>query len=364
MDAVTSPNANSNFAPATQRPVGLAGRFHGTTAREGDFVETSEGLFFDVKGLLHPPDRIVAYLRYYPDKRGSRYHNDRRYVKVYELSRRNQLVESKWPQYRYHDGVQGRELQGVPVNQVLNLHKPERRLKAILRSRRRDSLETNAVRLVEILAHKSRLPLANFGISGSLLVSLHSQSSDIDVIAYGMETTKQIHRALTTLLEQHERFQRYHERDLKRLYARRSMQNAIGFRDFVAHESRKVFQGKFMDHDFFIRCVKSWNEITEIYGEKRYRPLGRCMISGRVLDDTESLVTPCKYLLEQVRVLSGVSSRRPREVASFRGRFTEQARGGEKIVARGSLESVRSGDLSYFRLVVGEGQADVLRTIR
>ncbi len=45
------------------------------------------------------------------------------------------------------------------------------------------------------------------------------------------------------------------------------MQNAIGFRDFMTHESRKVFQRRFMNHDYFIRCVKKWDEITEIYGE-------------------------------------------------------------------------------------------------
>jgi len=27
-----------------------------TRAREGGFVETIDGLFFDVKGLVHPPD--------------------------------------------------------------------------------------------------------------------------------------------------------------------------------------------------------------------------------------------------------------------------------------------------------------------
>jgi hypothetical protein len=33
---------------------------------EGDFIETYDHLIFDVKGFLHPKDRIIAFLRYVP----------------------------------------------------------------------------------------------------------------------------------------------------------------------------------------------------------------------------------------------------------------------------------------------------------
>ena len=332
-------------------------------AREGDFVEARAKLFFDVKGLLHPPDRIVAYLRYYPNGRGARLRNGLRYAKVYELSQRHSLVKSKWPQYMYYDEVQGRDLQGVPKDDVLKLHKPEHRLKAILQSRHRDVLETGAAGLIEILSQRSGLPPASFGISGSLLVGLHQRRSDIDVIVYGVETASRVHRTLDALLEEDECFHKYRERDLRILYARRGLRNAIGFKDFARQESRKVLQGRFVDHDYFIRCVKKWREVTEVYGDAWYRSKGRCTISGRVLDDAESLLTPCRYLLEHVRILGGAVSRTPREVVSFRGRFAEQARSGERIVARGRLESVHSAESRYFRLVVGEGRTDVLRTV-
>jgi len=334
-----------------------------TRAREGDFVESSDGLFFDVKGLLHPPDRIVAYLRYYPDKRGARSRGAVRYSKVYELSERLRLLEERWPWYLYYDDIQGRALQGVPRASVLNLHKPEQRLMALLRLRQKDALEASAARLVEVLARESGLPPARFGISGSLLVGLHRPDSDIDVVAYGAEVAKHVHATLLALLEEDECFHKYHTRDLKRLYVRRGLRHAIGFRDFALQERRKAFQGKFLDHEYFVRCVKNWREITERYGDVRYTPLGRCAISAQVLDDEESLMTPCTYLLERVRVLAGVRSRRPREIVSFRGRFAEQARIGERIVARGRLERVKSEESQHFRLVVGESAADVLRRV-
>jgi len=339
----------------------ILGRPPKTRAREGDFVETSEGLFFDVKGLLHPPDRIVAYLRYYPHERGARLRGRVRYGKVYDLSKRRRLLEKKWPHYLFYDEVQGRELEGVPIANVFEVHRPAQGLTALLRSARKDRLQSSAARLVGILARESKLPLTSFGISGSLLVGLHSRGSDIDVIVYGAKVSGRVQEALFALLEDNEYFHRYGLLDLRKLHARRGLQQAISFRDFAAQERRKVFQGKFFGHDYFVRCVKNLREVTEHYGETRYRPIGKSTVSAQVLDDGESLLTPCTYLLEHVRVLAGVRSHGPREVVSFRGRFAEQARKGESVLARGRLEAVLSGKSRYFRLVVGEGLTDVLR---
>ena len=51
-------------------------------AREGDFIEVIGRAFFDVKGYTHPPNRIVAYIRYYPDPKGSRYKENMNYTLI------------------------------------------------------------------------------------------------------------------------------------------------------------------------------------------------------------------------------------------------------------------------------------------
>jgi hypothetical protein len=332
-------------------------------AREGDFVESSDGLLFDVKGLLHPPDRVVAYLRYYPDNRGTRSRGGVRYVKVYDLTKRRLLLEKRWPCYLYYDEMQGRELQGVPKDSILALHLPRQRLVALLHSRRKDALEASASRLARDLAQESELPLSCFGISGSLLVGLHRQNSDLDIIVYGATAAKRVQRALLTLLEENRIFHAYGPRDLRRLYLRRDLREALTFREFELQERRKLFQGRFLSHDYFIRCVKNWGEITERYGDAQYAPIGEYAVSAEVTGDEESLLTPCRYLIKHVEVLSGDSTCTPREVISFRGRFAEQAIRGERVLARGRLERVRSEGSEYYRLVVGEGPRDVLRTI-
>jgi len=329
-------------------------------AREGDFVETSERLLFDVKGLLHPPDRVVAFLRYYPHDQGERLRGGIRYAKVYELSKRRLLLERRWPHYLYYDDVYGREVQGVPLERVLTLYDPSQGLSRLQDLEQKDLLQATAIEIISTLSNESGVTQARFGISGSLLVDLHSPESDIDIVVYGKEAAGRIQETLLALLQDGNQFRRYEVPDLKTLYSKRGLQRAIRFRDFVLQEQRKAFQGKFMGRDYFIRCVKNWEEITDHYGHARFRSLGRCAVSARIKDDEESLLTPCRYLLERVAVLAGVRSRLPVEIASFRGRFAEQARAGEQIIARGTLESVQSEESQHFRLIIGEGATDVL----
>ena len=41
-------------------------------ACEGDLIETFDGNIFDVKGFVHPLDRVIAFIRFTPDSSGDR----------------------------------------------------------------------------------------------------------------------------------------------------------------------------------------------------------------------------------------------------------------------------------------------------
>ena len=56
---------------------------------EGDYIETkNDGLIFDVKGLLHPKDRKICFLRFYPSPEGDRVRYGKHYKKIYDLKKR------------------------------------------------------------------------------------------------------------------------------------------------------------------------------------------------------------------------------------------------------------------------------------
>ncbi|MCS7113344.1 MAG: hypothetical protein RMJ00_07255 [Nitrososphaerota archaeon] len=331
-------------------------------AREGDFLETIEGLIFDVKGLIHPPDRIVAYLRYFEDPSGGRVRYGRRYSKVYSLSDRDSILRVRYPRYIYYDHVFDDWMEGVPKNLIAKLYDPVEKVSILSRRDDLDILESQALMLIDTLRDFTGVSVSHIGISGSILVDLHSPYSDIDIVVYGKKNCFSIYDGLKNLLREGAMFSPYGLDDLRRLYEFRSKDTEIPLDEFCRIEARKVSQGKFLGRDFFVRFILDWGEVGESYGDRLYKRVGYARIKARVEDDSESIFTPCRYIVSDVEVLSGVSDVKPLiEVVSFRGRFCEQARRGEGIVAEGKVEKVidRSG-YEYYRLVVGGRPSDFI----
>jgi len=332
-------------------------------AREGDFIETFSGLIFDVKGLIHPPDRVIAYLRYFEDPLGERIREGKRYVKVYSLSDRDRILRNKYPHYIYYDKVFGEWLEGVPNRLIKKHYKPSWKTLELLRKADLSEIELQALKLIKTLHDHSGISLKNLGISGSILVSLYTPESDIDVIVYGRRNCLSVHESLKFLLsDQEEGFSPYGLNDLKRLYDFRLKDTWMPFDKFCESERRKVSQGKFLGRDFFIRFIVDWNEVNEAYGDRIYRRAGYMKIKAQIEDDRDSIFTPSKYVISNVRILEGAGDiPPPKEIVSFRGRFCEQARKNEWIIAQGKIERVIMRDGSeYYRMILGAKPSDFM----
>lgn len=328
-------------------------------AREGDFIETVDKAFFDVKGLVHPPEKIVAFIRFVPDPKGNRKRNGTTYRKVYALSKRYAYLRRSFPQYLVHDPVFDEELCEVSAKDLKRHYRPVDRLNELRHKKELDEVEQNALKLMELLRENANVPWGKLGVSGSIIVKLHTWASDIDPIVYGSGSCRKVHAALRALLKNKEgSVKAYDLMDLKELFAFRSRDTVTSFEDFVRTESRKVSQGKFVGRDYFVRFVKDWGEVKERYGDVRYKARGYAKVKAKIVDDSEAIFTPCRYGVDGVEVLSGV--RVPiREIASFRGRFCEQARNGEKVIAQGKVERVkRLEEQEYYRLLLGNKSSD------
>jgi hypothetical protein len=220
-----------------------------------------------------------------------------------------------------------------------------------------DEVEKNALNFAEILRDRAGIPKRCLGISGSILLGLHTPQSDIDVIAYGADNCWTVHKALERMLgEPSSGVERLNQKELEELYTSRSQDTPMSFEDFTQLESRKVIQGRFRSRGYFIRFVKTLSEVGERYGDRRYTPLGLAAgIEATVTDASEAIFTPCVYKIEDAQLIATQhAASLPREIASFRGRFCEQAKEGERILARGKIERVvtREGE-SYHRLLLG-----------
>ena len=331
-----------------------------STFREGDLIESIDNILFDVKGLVHPPNRVVAFIRYVPDPKGNRERDGTRYSKFYNLSKRYALLKQKFPQYLVNDPVFNTLLCEVPLEDVKQHYQPAQGLQDLRNRNNLDDAERTALRFLEILKENAGVSWSKLGVSGSILVNLHTTSSDIDLIVYGSETGYRVQVAMKEMLENKSSpFKAYNLDGLKELFDFRSKDTITSFEDFVRTDSRKVSHGKFMGKHFFIRFVKDLNEISEQYGSIIYKPEGHARIKTTIADDSEAIFTPCSYKLANVKILEGTKVEPLEEIVSFRGRFCEQAKSGEAVIAEGKLERVQSeGTREHFRLLVGSKPSD------
>jgi predicted nucleotidyltransferase len=331
-------------------------------AREGDLIQTRDNVIFDVKGLVHPPDKIVAFPRYIPTPQGTRGQGTNLYTKVYNLAKRYQYLQQHAPDLIVFDPVFGETICEVPINVVTRHYRPVRKIQQLRRRGKLSDIERKAVRLTEKLKEVADIPWNTIGVSGSIMAGLFTLQSDIDPVVYGMANCRKTYAALERLLnDTNSEFKPYSESELRILFDFRSKDTNMTFEDFVLVEKRKAFQGKFEGLDYFVRFVKDWEETNEKYGDLIYKNSGPAKITAVVSDDSEALFTPCTYKLENVKIVEGPLLQIT-EVTSFRGRFCQQARVGEKVTLQGKVEHVRDTRnlRDHFRILVGGNPSDFL----
>lgn len=331
-------------------------------AREGDILTDLNEIIFDVKGLVHPLGKVIAFPRFIPDFRGNRVGGNLKYTKIYPLSERFQFLEQKYPHYVVYDSVFDEKLCEVPSEDVKRYYKPANRLRELRRSEKLDDLERDALEFMTLLKSYADVPWNTFGISGSLLVKLHTPKSDVDPIVYGSRNCRRVYKALEFLMrETKDHVKAYSTGELRELFKFRVRDTQMPFKDFVRTESRKVLQGKFKNREYFMRFVKDWNETDAEYGAVCYKNVGYAKIRAMIEDDSEAIFTPCSYKIKNVETLEG--ERFPiEEIASFRGRFCEQARKDETIIAQGKVEKVTDNrqNKESFRLLLGNKPSDYM----
>jgi hypothetical protein len=333
--------------------------------REGDFIETRDSLIFDVKGLVHPPDKVIAFLRYYPSETGKREKNGKRYDKVYSLDERFKLLKTRTPLYVYFDDVLGSVIQGVPVKDVDRVYQPSTKLRELSASRKDlDTIEELSLSFCELLSKSSCTPLSKIGVTGSVLVGLQTESSDIDVIVYGVKNCLSVYNTIDSLYSKPKSHVRpYTETELRKLFKFRSSDTYTEWGSFIKTEKRRRLQGTYRGRDYFLRFIKDWDEVQEAYGDLTYKSLGKATIMATVIDDSESIFTPCLYRVSETRLLKGEYGGQLAidEICSFRGRFCEIGRKGETVTGRGKLEMVSDRSRpTNIRIVIGEDKEDFL----
>lgn len=330
--------------------------------RDRDFIETIDGLFFTVVGYVHPDEKILAYLKYYPgsagkwSRSGSNYERAIKFYDIPHLKETLKILEKNWPKYLYKDELLNISFSAVPKDLIHVHYKPEEKLDKLLNSSKLDPLQRKTIDVATILSKKSGIKLQNFGISGSVLIDLHQTSfSDIDLITYGKKHGWMVREALLSLIRSGgskiEPFPK-NEVPTPSRQKRLSLMNEMQLKLFY---DRKWNRGVIDGTPFSVNPVLAPNDIQDIYGKYRCEPLGIVEAEVKVTDSSESIFVPARYLVSAVKLNKNMKFNNVKEVISYDRDYGDIAYDGEQILIRGKLERVERlhDGIIYYRIVIG-----------
>ena len=321
--------------------------------RDGDTFITRDNFIFYVFGYEHPKDRVIAFLKYIPAEHKELFKISLlkktwkrgklqlvRAEKLYTAKNYNVFLEAfkkNFPEYVYHCPFRQKDLISVPLKRIKKVYSPDECLQALLKKKRRDRLEKLAVRLLRLLSKKSKVPLGDFGLHGSLALNMHMRESDVDFVVNGGKNFRRIEKAV------------------ERLAARNVMSYVFTKRlDMV-----KKYRGRFKDTLFVYNAVRKPEEIKEKYGMFKYFPVRQVKFYCEVQDDDEAMFRPAVYgvgnyvPIDRGSILA--ENTVPSSVVSMIGYYRNVAKKGDRIRVSGILErveQVKTGKTT-FQVVVG-----------
>jgi hypothetical protein len=285
-------------------------------ARLRDFIETWDDWIFSVVDY-HNEDGVHCLLRYVASPDGERVRNGVRYKKM-GFDEAYEFIRQHRPDY-----LKG--VMVVPDDDVYRHYEPHKGLMGILDSDHR------VKKMVEAL---KGVPLSDMGITGSKLVGLGAETSDVDFVVYGDSWFRARKLLLKAIADR--RIDGIDEAGWKKIYAKRKPE--LSFEEFYLHERRKgnrcLLDGALTDLLF----VRSWDQI----GPKVPvgKDLGMRTITAKVTNAEFAFDSPAIYEVEHPEI---------KRVLSFTHTYAGQALAGEIIEARGKMEESAAGKV----LVIG-----------
>jgi predicted nucleotidyltransferase len=333
--------------------------------RDRDFLQTREGFFFCVVGSLHPPKRVISYIKYVPSESGIWRNGEKKFSRILpkytipNLLETYNYLEQNHPQYLFHSPMDNITITAVPHERIKEHFKPEQKMFQLRQDLRLDSLQTKLVRFTRFLEKVGGVSAASFGVTGSLLLDIHQPKfSDLDVIVYGIKDSWALKEALTENQSSGMPMKRLKGKNLKEWCIKKSHDYPLTPKEALKLYERKWNLGYFEDRWVSIHPVKLESEVTEEYGKKMYIPCGQVTIEAVVSGNVDSIFLPATYQIEDVKFLDGQQLVDVTEVVSYEGIYDSLAENGEAIQVKGKLERVIEMGTSrqHYRVLVGSAE--------
>ncbi|MBT8172151.1 hypothetical protein KJN74_04710 [Candidatus Bathyarchaeota archaeon] len=329
--------------------------------RDRDFIQTNEGFYFCVIGTMHPPDRVISYIKYVPSKSGIWGSTSKKYQRILKKYTIPDLLETfsylkqNFPNYLFHSSVDNIEITAVPLIDIKEHFKPEKKLAFLRKTPILDSLQEKLIRITGFLEKLSGISEEMLGVTGSLLLDIHNPKfSDIDITVYGLKNSWTLRK---TLIETNQKstILRLKGKDLKDWCNNKTNFYPLTSKDALKIYRRKWNLGVFENTWISIHPIRLENEVKKKFGEITYNPCGQVIIECIVSDNSESLFIPGIYKIKNVNLKKGPKHLEITEVVTYETLYTGLAEIDEKIQVKGKLEKVieKENKKEYYRVLVG-----------
>ncbi|MHA1299323.1 MAG: hypothetical protein ACTSO9_07810 [Candidatus Helarchaeota archaeon] len=323
--------------------------------RDGDIILTDNNFIFYVMGYDHPKDRVISYLKYIPNNLKKFFKLDwiphkwqfsgREYVRPKMLYSPNNFksieatFKTKFPDYLYFSQNLGKSVFAIPKQKIKRIFVPKNGLKRLIEAERKDFLQTQAIKLVNLLSNNSKISLSNFGIHGSLLTSMHSNTSDIDIAVYGAKNFLAVKNAVSRL----------------------EKKGQIQYLFEILTDKIRKNKGLFENKKFVFNAIRKISEVKNTYDFFEYKPIKHIKFECKIVDGTQAVFRPAMYEIADYKALNNESKldegKKPKKVISMIGEFRDIVHKGELAEVKGMLERVKNkktGKVDY-RVVIGSG---------
>jgi len=230
----------------------------------------------------------------------------------------------------------------APLNCVKKVYVPRERLRCLAKLKRRDGLQKMTLSFIDLLSSESGVATEDFGVHGSVALSMHTPKSDIDIVVYGSQNFRELEKTIERLVE---------AGTLTYVFSNRL-------------DAARRFKGRYLNKVFMYNAVRKPEEVNSKYGEFKYKPITPLALCCNVKDDSEAMFRPAIYKIEEYKPSNAASvlpkEKIPKLVVSMIGCYRNVAKQGNQIKVSGTLERVENLETGevFHQVVVGTGVSE------
>lgn len=305
-----------------------------------DYVTINDKYFFAVVCEAQEDSRVLTFLRYIKNRKA---------IHKLDTKEADHYIKEFFPEFVFHSKCADVKLHGIPTKYLGKVYHAKDTVSKLLNLTRPDQKQQDAIKVINIII-KNKIDSSFLGITGSIMLGVHNQKSDIDMIVYGQKNFDKV----INIIKTHVSLGYLHNLKLnnwQKTWQRRNCELSLD--EYIYYEKRK--NNKFICGNSVVDISLLPFNREKVSEQGSYIKKSKQKIIANVIDDSYAFHFPARFYIDNENI---------NEVLVYTATYIGQAKKGEKIEVSAYLEENKSG---HKRLVVGtnrEAQGEYIRVLK